>query len=82
MLAGAPRQLIGLTGQAARAIGIVVLLAPADLLVPAVPLLALAPALSDRRAGAVQQRADDVLASDRRLLDELFGSRHERRRGA
>ncbi|MGO9886796.1 MAG: ATP-binding cassette domain-containing protein [Solirubrobacteraceae bacterium] len=72
-LAGAPRQLIGLTGQAARAIGIVVLLATIYPPVLVVPLLAIAPALSDRRAGAVQQRADDSLASDRRLLDELFG---------
>jgi len=72
-LAGAPRQLIGLTGQAARAIGIVVLLATIYPPVLVVPLLALAPALSDRRAGAVQQRSDDALASDRRLLDELFG---------
>ena len=72
-LAGAPRQLIGLTGQATRAIGIVVLLATIYPPVLVVPLLALAPALSDRRAGAVQQRADNDLASDRRLLNELFG---------
>ena len=72
-LAGAPRQLIGLTGQAARAIGIVVLLATIYPPVLVVPLLAIAPALSDRRAGVVQQRAEDSLASDRRLLDELFG---------
>ncbi len=72
-LAGAPRQLIGLTGQAARAIGIVVLLATIYPPVLIVPLLALAPALSDRAAGRVKQRADDALASDRRLLEELFG---------
>jgi ATP-binding cassette, subfamily B, bacterial len=72
-LAGAPRQLISLTGQAARAIGIVVLLATIYPPVLVVPLLALAPALSDRVAGAVTQRAEDALASDRRLLDELFG---------
>ena len=72
-LAGAPRQLISLTGQAARALGIVVLLATIYPPVLVVPLLALAPALSDRAAGAVQQRAEDALASDRRLLDELFG---------
>ena len=72
-LAGAPRQLISLTGQAARALGIVVLLATIYPPVLVVPLLALAPALSDRAAGALQQRADDELASDRRLLDELFG---------
>ena len=72
-LAGAPRQLISLTGQAARALGIVVLLATIYPPVLVVPLLALAPALSDRAAGAVQQRADNALASGRRLLDELFG---------
>jgi ABC-type multidrug transport system fused ATPase/permease subunit len=72
-LAGAPRQLIGLTGQTVRAIGIVVLLATVYLPVLVVPLLAIAPALSDRVAGRVQQRADDALAGDRRLLDELFG---------
>ena len=72
-LAGAPRQLIGLTGQATRAIAIVVLLATIYPPVLVVPLLAVAPALSDRRAGRVQQQADDSLASDRRLLDELFG---------
>jgi ATP-binding cassette subfamily B protein len=72
-LAGAPRQLISLTGQAARALGIVALLATIYPPVLVVPLLALAPALSDRAAGAVQQRADTALASDRRLLDELFG---------
>ncbi len=71
-LAGAPRQLISLTGQAARTLGIVVLLATIYPPVLVVPLLALAPALSDRAAGAVQQRADNALASGRRLLDELF----------
>ena len=53
-LAGAPRQLIGLFGQALRAIGMVVLLATIYLPVLVVPLLALAPALADRRAGRVQ----------------------------
>jgi ATP-binding cassette, subfamily B, bacterial len=72
-LAGAPRQLFGLTGQAARAVGIVVLLATIYPPVLVVPLLALAPALSDRAASRVKQRADDALAADRRLLDELFG---------
>ncbi len=72
-LAGAPRQLIGLAGQTARAVGIVVLLATIYLPVLIVPLLAIAPALSDRLAGRVQQRADDALAGDRRLLEELFG---------
>jgi ATP-binding cassette, subfamily B, bacterial len=71
-MAGAPRQLIGLLGQALRAIGIVVLLATIYLPVLVIPLLALAPALSDRWAARVQQRADDALAEDRRLLGALF----------
>jgi ATP-binding cassette, subfamily B, bacterial len=71
-MAGAPRQLIGLFGQALRAIGIVVLLATIYLPVLVIPLLAAAPALSDRWAARVQQRADDSLAEDRRLLGALF----------
>ena len=71
-LAGAPRQLIGLFGQTLRAVGIVVLLATIYLPVLVVPLLAVAPALSDRLAGRVQQRSDDALAEDRRLLADLF----------
>jgi ATP-binding cassette, subfamily B, bacterial len=72
-LAGAPRQLIGLTGQTLRAIGIVILLATVYLPVLVVPALALAPALSDRAAARVQRRSDDALAGDRRLLGDLFG---------
>jgi ATP-binding cassette subfamily B protein len=71
-LAGAPRQLINLLGQALRAIGMVVLLALIYPPVLVVPLLALAPALADRRAGRVQRRADESLAEDRRMLEELF----------
>jgi len=71
-LAGAPRQIIGLLGQAARAIAIVVLLATVYLPVLVVPLLALAPAWSDRLAARVQQRAADAGAEDRRLLGDLF----------
>lgn len=71
-MAGAPRQLIGLFGQALRAIGIVVLLATIYLPVLVIPLLAVAPALSDRWAARVQRRADDSLAEDRRLLGALF----------
>ncbi len=71
-MAGAPRQLIGLFGQTLRAIGIVVLLATIYLPVLVIPVLALAPALSDRWAARVQQRADNSLAEDRRLLGALF----------
>ncbi|MGO9974684.1 MAG: ABC transporter ATP-binding protein [Solirubrobacteraceae bacterium] len=71
-LAGAPRQLIGLLCQTLRAIGIVVLLATIYLPVLMVPVLAFAPALSDRWAGRMQQRSNDALAEDRRLLADLF----------
>jgi ATP-binding cassette subfamily B protein len=71
-LAGAPRQLFGLFGQALRAIGMIVLLALIYAPVLVVPALALAPALADRRAAKVQKDSDDALAEDRRLLDELF----------
>jgi ATP-binding cassette subfamily B protein len=71
-LAGAPRQLIALFGQSLRAVGIVVLLATIYLPVLLVPLLALAPALSDKWAARVQQRADNALAEDRRLLEAMF----------
>jgi ATP-binding cassette subfamily B protein len=71
-LAGAPRQLIGLFGQALRAVGMVVLLATVYLPVLLVPLLALAPALADRRAARVQSDADRAITEDRRLLEQLF----------
>lgn len=71
-LAGSTRQLVGMFGQLLRAIGIVVLLATIYLPVLIVPLLALAPAWSDRLAARFQQRADDAIAEDRRLLADLF----------
>jgi ATP-binding cassette, subfamily B, bacterial len=71
-LAGATRQLFGLFGQLVRSIGIVVLLATVYLPVLVVPLLALAPALSDNLAARLQQRADDAIAEERRLLAGLF----------
>jgi len=71
-LAGATRQLVGLFGQLLRSIGIVVLLATIYPPVLFVPVLALAPALSDNLAARVQQRADNAIAEDRRLLAGLF----------
>jgi ATP-binding cassette subfamily B protein len=71
-LAGATRQLTGMLTQLLRAIGIVILLATVYLPLLIVPLLAIAPALSDRVAARIQQRADDALAEDRRLLSDLF----------
>ena len=69
---GGPAAAIDLLGQALRAIGMVVLLALIYLPVLLVPLLALAPAFANRRASRVQRRADESLAEDRRMLDELF----------
>jgi ATP-binding cassette subfamily B protein len=71
-LAGATRQIFGLFGQLVRSVGIVVLLATVYLPVLVVPLLALAPALSDRLAARLQQRADNAIAEDRRLMAALF----------
>jgi ATP-binding cassette subfamily B protein len=71
-LAGATRQIFGLFGQLVRSVGIVVLLATVYLPVLVVPLLALAPALSDRLAARLQQRADNAIAEDRRLMAGLF----------
>ena len=70
-LAGATRQIFGLFGQLVRSVGIVVLLATVYLPVLVVPLLALAPALSDRLAARLQQRADNAMAEDRRLMGAL-----------
>jgi ATP-binding cassette, subfamily B, bacterial len=72
-LAGAPRQIIGLAGQALRAVVMIVLLATIYPPVLVVPAFALAPGLSDRWAGRVRSRADERLAEDRRLLGDLFG---------
>jgi ATP-binding cassette subfamily B protein len=71
-LAASPGQLFRLLGQALRAIGIVVLLATVYLPLLAIPVLALAPALADRRAARVQRQSDNDLAEKRRLLTDLF----------
>ncbi len=71
-LAGAARQLMGLFGQLVRVIGIVVLLATDYLPILVVPLPAGAPAISDSLASRLQQRADNAIAEDRRLLAALF----------
>jgi len=71
-LAGAPRQLLGAWQTVIRFGVSAVLLAliyPPVLLVPA---FAIAPFLADRRASRLQQRSDNELAEDRRLLDDLF----------
>lgn len=71
-LAGAPRQLLGMLQTTIRGVVTVILLATVYLPILIVPLFALAPGWADRRASRVQQRADDELAEDRRLLEDLF----------
>jgi ABC-type multidrug transport system fused ATPase/permease subunit len=71
-LAGAPRQVFSLMQLAVQVVGIVVLLALVYPPVLVVPFLAIAPGLASRPASRVQKASDDVLADDRRLLDELF----------
>ena len=61
-LAGAPRQLINLLGQALRAIGMVVLLAFIYPPVLVVPLLALAPAFADHYVADLAARFDQRTA--------------------
>jgi ATP-binding cassette subfamily B protein len=72
MLAGAPRQLLGMLQSAIRGAVTVALLATVYLPVLLVPLFALAPGWADKRASRLQQQSDDDLAQDRRLLEDLF----------
>jgi ATP-binding cassette subfamily B protein len=71
-LAGAPRQLLVGWQTVIRGGAIMVLLATVYPPVMVVPLFGLIPALADRRAARIQKRADDELASDRRLVNDLF----------
>jgi ATP-binding cassette subfamily B protein len=71
-LAGAPAQSLGMLRSGIQFVGAAVLLALVWPPLIVVPLLALAPALADRKAAVVQKRSDDDLADRRRLLDHLF----------
>ncbi len=71
-LAGAARQLLSGWQVAIRSAAIMILLATVYPPVMVVPLIGLIPALADRRASRLQQRADDELAADRRLSGDLF----------
>jgi ATP-binding cassette, subfamily B, bacterial len=71
-LAGAPAQTLGMMRSAITFVGVAVLLALVWPPLIVVPLLAIAPALADRKAAAVQKCSDDDLADRRRLLDHLF----------
>jgi ATP-binding cassette subfamily B protein len=71
-LAGASSQSLGMIRSGIQFAGAAVLLALVWPPLIAVPLLAAAPAIADRRAGKVEKRSDDELADRRRLLGELF----------
>jgi ATP-binding cassette, subfamily B, bacterial len=71
-LAGAPAQSLGMVRSGIQFVGAAVLLALVWPPLIVVPLLAVAPAMADRRAAMVQKRSDDDLADRRRLLDHLF----------
>ncbi len=74
VLAGAPAQTLGLVRSGIQFVGAAVLLGLVWPPLVVVPLLAVAPALADRKAARVQQRSDDELADGRRLRDDLFSA--------
>jgi ATP-binding cassette subfamily B protein len=71
-LAGAPAQTLGMIRSGIGFVGAAILLALVWPPLIMVPLLAIAPALADRKAARVEKRSDDELADPRRLLDDLF----------
>jgi ATP-binding cassette, subfamily B, bacterial len=71
-LAGAPAQTLGMIRTGIQFVGAAVLLALVWPPLVVVPLLAIAPAVADRKAARVEKRSDDDLADRRRLLDDLF----------
>jgi ATP-binding cassette subfamily B protein len=71
-LAGAPAQTLGMIRSGIQFVGAAVLLALVWPPLIVVPLLAIAPALADRKAAKVEKRSDDDLADPRRLLEDLF----------
>jgi ATP-binding cassette subfamily B protein len=72
VLAGAPAQTLGMLRSGISFVGAAVLLALVWPPLIVVPLLAIAPAVADRKAARVEKRSDDDLADRRRLLDDLF----------
>jgi ATP-binding cassette, subfamily B, bacterial len=71
-LAGAPAQTLGMLSSGITFAGAAILLALVWPPLIVVPLLAIAPAVADRKAARVEKRSDDDLADRRRLLDDLF----------
>jgi ATP-binding cassette subfamily B protein len=72
ILAGAPAQSLGMIRSGIQFVGAAILLALVWPPLIVVPLLAIAPAIADRKAAKVEKRSDDELADPRRLLDDLF----------
>ena len=71
-LASAPAQTLGMIRSGIQFVGAAVLLALVWPPLVVVPLLAIAPAVADRKAAKVEKRSDDDLADRRRLLHDLF----------
>jgi len=71
-LASAPAQTLGMVRSGMTFVGAAVLLALVWPPLIVVPLLAIAPAVADRKAARVEKRSDDDLADRRRLLHDLF----------
>jgi len=71
-LAAAPRQITGMVSNGIRFGVTAILLATVYLPVLLVPLAALAPVFTDRRAARIAKASEDDLAEQRRLLGDLF----------
>ena len=71
-MATAPRQITGMVSNAIRFGVTAILLATVYLPVLLVPIAALAPVFTDRRAARIAKASEDDLAEQRRLLGDLF----------
>jgi ATP-binding cassette, subfamily B, bacterial len=72
LLGNGPRQLLLVVQVLVRTVGIVVILAVIFPPLAVLPLCAIAPVAGERLSVRLRQRADERLAPDRRLADELF----------
>jgi ATP-binding cassette, subfamily B, bacterial len=72
LLGNGPRELLLVVQVVVRTVGIVIILAVIFPPLAALPLCAIAPAAGERLSVWLRQRADERLAPDRRLADELF----------
>jgi ATP-binding cassette, subfamily B, bacterial len=72
LLGNGPRELLLVVQILVRTVGIVIILAVIFPPLAALPLCAIAPVAGERLSVWLRQRADERLAPDRRLADELF----------